>query len=136
MKSDSQSSNKTTAHQVIHAMIWMPIMQRKMRKVVPSKNQFTRKQLYNYFKNDKNIIMLLKYIKQRNFHGLKEKPGLSLIIKRYLENFLKTTEKAKAGPQERFRMSKPNIFSFKWYIRIIIIQKSLKFNKIGVQYWC
>ena len=39
--------------------------------------------------------MLLKYTKQGNFHGLKEKSGLSLIITRYSENFLKTKEKAK-----------------------------------------
>ena len=41
--------------------------------------------------------MFLKYTKQGDFHGLKEKPGLSLINTRYSENFLKTTEKAKAG---------------------------------------
>ena len=39
--------------------------------------------------------MLLKYTKQGSFHGLKEKPGLSLIITRYSKNFLETTEKQK-----------------------------------------
>ena len=57
--------------------------------------------------------MLLKYTKQGSFHGLKQKPGLSLIITRYSENFLKTTEKAKAGLQERLRMSMSNIFLVK-----------------------
>ena len=56
--------------------------------------------------------MLLKYAKQGNFHGLEVKPGLSLIITRYSENLLKTTEKAKAGLQERLRM--PNILSVKF----------------------
>ena len=38
--------------------------------------------------------MLFKYTKQVKFHGLKEKPGPSLIITKYLENFMKITEKA------------------------------------------
>ena len=54
-----------------------------------------------YSHNDQNIIMLLKYTKQGNFHGLKEKPGPSLMMTRYSENFMKTTEKAKAGLEER-----------------------------------
>ena len=49
--------------------------------------------------------------KQGNSHGLKEKWGLSLIITRYSKNLLKTKEKAKAGLQERLRMSMSNIFS-------------------------
>ena len=60
--------------------------------------------------------MLFKYTKQGSFHDLKEKPGLSLIITRYSENFLKTTEKAKAGLQERLRMSMSNIFLVKFII--------------------
>ena len=44
--------------------------------------------------------MLLKYTKQANFHGLKEKPGPSLIITRYSENLLKTTEKAETCPMK------------------------------------
>ena len=65
--------------------------------------QIDRKTFSYYSHNDQNIIMLLKYTKQGSFHGLKEKPGLSLIITRYSENLLKTTEKAKAGLQERLR---------------------------------
>ena len=57
--------------------------------------------------------MLLKYTKQGRFHGQKDKPGLYLIITRYSENLLKTTEKAKAGLLERLRMSMPNMFSVK-----------------------
>ena len=44
--------------------------------------------------------MLLKFTKQENFHSQKQKPKPSLIIVRYLGNFLKTAEKTKAGPQE------------------------------------
>ena len=44
----------------------------------------------------------------------------SLIITRYSENLLKTTEKAKADLQERLRMSMSNIFSVKFIKRIII----------------
>ena len=46
--------------------------------------------------------MLLKYTKQGSIHGLKEKSGLSLIITKYSENFLKTTEKAKAGTKQDY----------------------------------
>ena len=63
--------------------------------------------------------MLLKYTKQGNFHGLKENPGLSLIITRYSENLLKIKEKAKAVIQERLKMSMSNIFSVK------LVKKSL-----------
>ena len=44
--------------------------------------------------------MLLKYTKQGNFHGLKEKLRPTLIITRYSENLLKITVKAKAGPKK------------------------------------
>ena len=49
----------------------------------------------NYSHNDNNII-LIKYTKRGHFHDLKVNPGPSLIITRYSENLLKTTEKAKA----------------------------------------
>ena len=81
---------------------------------ISKQEQIDSKTLFYYSHNDQNIIMLLKYTKQGNFDGLKEKPGLSLIISRYSENLLKTTEKAKAGLQERLRMSKSNIFKWGW----------------------
>ena len=67
---------------------------------ISMQEQINRKTFLYYYHNDQNIIMLLKYTKQRSFHGLKEKPGLSLIITRYSKNLLKTTEKDKAGLQE------------------------------------
>ena len=63
--------------------------------------------------NDKKYNNGSQIYKSRKFHGLKEKPGLSLIITRYSENFLNTTEKAKAGLQKRLRMSMSNIFLVK-----------------------
>ena len=108
---------KTTVHQVIPALIWMSTIQRsKKNKAYPSKNKLIEKHLCNYSHNDQNIIMLLRYTKQGSFHGLKQKPGLSLIITRYSENFLKTTEISKAGLQERLRMSMSNIFLVKFII--------------------
>ena len=62
--------------------------------------QIDRKTFSYYSHNDQNIIMLLIYTKQGSFHGLKQKPGLYLIITRYSENLLKTTEKTKAGPKK------------------------------------
>ena len=67
--------------------------------------QYTGEHFYNYSHNDQNIIILLKYKKISKFCDLKEKPDPSLIITRYSENFLKTTEKAKADIQERLRMN-------------------------------
>ena len=75
--------------------------------------QIDRKYFLTILTMIKNIIILLKYAKQRNFHGLKEKLGLSLIFSRYSENLLKTTEKAKAGLQERLKMSMSNLFLVK-----------------------
>ena len=80
---------------------------------ISKQEQIDRKTFVYYSHNDQNIIMLLKYTKQGSFHGLKQKSGLSLIITRYSENFLKTREKAKAGFLEKLRMSIPNIFSVK-----------------------
>ena len=62
---------------------------------ISKQEQIDRKTFSYYSHNDQNIIMLLKYTKQGSFHGLKEKTGPSLIITRYSENFLKTTEIAK-----------------------------------------
>ena len=56
--------------------------------------QIDRKAFSYYSRNDQNIIMLFKYTKQGSFHGLIKISGQCLIITRYLENFLKTTEKA------------------------------------------
>ena len=78
--------------------------------------QIDRKTFSYYSPNDHYIIMLLKYTKQGNFHGLKEKPGLSLIITRHLENLMKITEKATAGLKEKLSMSMSNIFSVKFII--------------------
>ena len=80
---------------------------------ISKQEQIDRITFFYYSHNDQNIIMLLKYTKQGSFHGPKEKPELSLIITRYSENLLKTTEKAKAGVQERLRMSMSNIFLVK-----------------------
>ena len=53
--------------------------------------------------------------KQGRFHGLKQKPGLSLIITRYSENFLKN-RKTQKGLLERLRMSMLNILLVKFII--------------------
>ena len=65
----------------------------------------TNKQKTKLSHNDQNIIMLLKYTKQGSFNGLKQKPGLSLIITRHSENLLKATERAKTGLQVRLRIA-------------------------------
>ena len=80
--------------------------------------------------------MLLKYTKQTNFQGLKEKSGPSLIIIRYLENFLKTTEKVKADLKERFRMSEINKLSVKLIKKgslSVIIERKLNISSILMQ---
>ena len=104
---------KTIVHQVIPVLIWMSTIQRNIRNLSISKQkQIDRKHFLTIFTMTKynNASQISK---TRKFHGLKEKPGLSLIITRYSENFLKTTEKAEAGLQERLRISMSDIFSVK-----------------------
>ena len=74
----------------------------KQKKLRISKQEHINRIFLNFFHslNYLNIITFLKYTKQGNFHDLNEKLGLSLVISRYLKNFLKTTEKAKLNPRE------------------------------------
>ena len=94
---------------------------------ISKQEKLDRRTFSYYFHNVQSIIMFLKYAKRVNFHGLKEKPGLSLIITRYSENLLKTTEKVKTGPQERLRTSMSNIFLVK-LIKTDHYQQSLNAN--------
>ena len=114
MESDSQSSNEDNFSSSDSCSdMDVDNTEEQNEQSISKQEQIDRKTFFYYSHNDQNIIMLLKYTKQGSFHGLKEKPGLSLIITRYSKNFLKTTEKAKAGLQERLRMSMSNIFSVK-----------------------
>ena len=84
IKSDSQNSNKNN-NSLSDSCSDMDVDNAKELKI-SRQEQIDMNTFYYYFDNGKNIIMLLKYTKQGNFHGLKEKPGLSLIISRYSEN--------------------------------------------------
>ena len=115
MESDSQSSNENNCSSM-DSCSDMNVDNTKEHKeqIISEQEQVDRLTFSYYYYNDQNIIMLLKYTKQANFHGPKDKPGPSLIISRYSENLLKITEKAKAGLQERLRTSMSNIFSVKF----------------------
>ena len=112
MESDSQSSNEDNCSSSDSCSdMDVDNTEEHKEQIISKQEQIYRKTFsYYYSHNDQNIIMFLKSTKQGNFHGLKEELGQSLIITRYSENLLKTTEKAKAGLQERLRMS-INIFS-------------------------
>ena len=115
MESDSQSSNEDNCSSSDSCSdMDVDNTEEQKEQRISKQEQIGRKTFSYYSHNDQNIIMLLKYTKQGSFHGLKDKPGLSLIITRYSENFMKTTEKAKAGLQERLRMIMSNIFLVKF----------------------
>ena len=115
MESDSQSSNEDNCSSSDSCSdMDVDNTEEHKEQSISKQEQIDRKTFVYYSHNDQNIIMLLKYTKQGSFHGLKQKPGLSLIIARYSENFLKATEKAKAGILEKLRMSMPNIFLVKF----------------------
>ena len=114
MESDSQSSNEVNCSSSDSCSdMDVDNTEEHKEQNISKQEQIDRKTFSYYSHNDQNIIMYHKYTKQGNFHDLKEKPGPSLIITRYSENFLKTTGKGKADPQERLRMSMSNIFSVK-----------------------
>ena len=114
MESDSHSSNEDNCSSSDSCSdMDVDNIEEQKEKSISKHEQIDRKTFSYNSHNDQNIIMLHKYTKQGSFHGLKEKTGLSLIITRYSENFLKTTEKAKAGLQEKLRMSMSNIFLVK-----------------------
>ena len=114
MESDYQSSNEDNCSSSDSCSdMDVDNTEEQKEQNISKQEQIDRKTFVYYSHNDQNIIMLLKYTKQRSFHGLKQKSGLSLIITRYSENLMKTTEKAKAGLQERLRMSMSNIFLVK-----------------------
>ena len=94
---------------------------------IPKQEQIDRKTFVYYSHNDQNIIVLLKYTKQGSLHGLKGKPGPSLIITKYSENLLKTTKKSQSRPPRKLRMSVSNIFSVK-FINADHYQLSLNVN--------
>ena len=100
MEFDSQSSNEDKCLPSDSILIWMSAMKRSWEINISNQEQIDKKTLFYYSHNDQNIIMLLKYTKHGNFRGLKEKPGLSLIILRYSENLQKTTGEAKARPKK------------------------------------
>ena len=129
IESDSQSQMKTTNCSSSDSYFDMEVdnTDKHKEQSISKQEQIDRKTFSYYSHNDQNIIMLHKYTKQGNFYGLKEKPGLSLIITRYSENFMKTTEKDKAGLLERLRMSMSNIFSVK-FIKTDHYQQSLNVN--------
>ena len=108
MESDSQSSNEDNCSSSDSCSdMDVGNTEEHKEQIISKQEQIDRKKLL-LFSQDQNIIMLLKYTKQRKFHSLKEKLGLSM---RYSKNFHKTTEKVKIGLQERLRMSKSNVFS-------------------------
>ena len=112
MESDSQSSNEDNCSSSDSCSDMDVNNSEEHKEQSISKQKQVNRKIFSYYShNFQNIIMLLKYPKQGNFHGLKEKPRPSLIITRYSENLLKSTEKAKAGLQERLRINISNIFS-------------------------
>ena len=114
MESDSQSSNEDnfSSNDSCSDMDVENTEEHKEQSI--SKQEQIDRKIFSYYShNDQNIIMFLKYIKQRNFYGPKEKPGLSLINTRYSENLDKTTEKLQSRSPKILRMSMSNMFSVK-----------------------
>ena len=128
MESDSQSSKEDNCSSSDSCSDMDVDNTEEHKELSISKQEHINRKIFSYYShNDQNIMMLLKYTKQDNFHDLKEKPGTYLIITRYSENFLEKTEKAKAGLLERLRMSMSNIFSAK-FKKKYHCQRSLNVN--------
>ena len=127
MESDSQSSNEDNCSSSdSRSDMNVDNTEEHKEQSISKQEQIDRKTFLQFFSQWSKYDNASQIYITRKLSLSERKPGPFLIITRYSENLLKTTEKVKAGLLERLRISMSNMFLVKLIITDHYQQKNFE----------